>query len=68
MLCRCDSKAKGRDEDALGFRRDEPPLPMVLLVEQPNGGFCHDMMRQLLYAAVTCIRSSKRLSGLAMRA
>ena len=44
-------EGKGRDEDALAFRRDVLDFTNVLLVEQPNGDFAHTMMRQLLFDA-----------------
>jgi ring-1,2-phenylacetyl-CoA epoxidase subunit PaaC len=46
-----EAEAKGRDEDALAYRRDEHELRNVLLAEQPNGDFAATMVRQLLYAA-----------------
>jgi len=44
-------EGKGRDEDALSFRRDEHAFANLLLVEQPNGDFAATMVRQLIYAA-----------------
>lgn len=44
-------EAKGRDEDALAYLRDEADFRNVLLVEQPNGDFAATMMRQLFFAA-----------------
>jgi ring-1,2-phenylacetyl-CoA epoxidase subunit PaaC len=44
-------EAKGRDEDALAYRRDEHSYANLLLTEQPNGDFAATMVRQLLYAA-----------------
>jgi ring-1,2-phenylacetyl-CoA epoxidase subunit PaaC len=44
-------EGKGRDEDALGYQRDEHAYTNLLLVEQPNGDFAATMVRQLLYAA-----------------
>jgi ring-1,2-phenylacetyl-CoA epoxidase subunit PaaC len=44
-------EAKGRDEDALAYLRDDRDYRNVLLVEQPNGDFAATMMRQLIYAA-----------------
>jgi ring-1,2-phenylacetyl-CoA epoxidase subunit PaaC len=43
-------EAKGRDEDALAYLRDDRDYRNVLLVEQPNGDFAATMMRQLIYA------------------
>src|ERR1043166_4584625 len=44
-------EGKGRDEDALAYRRDAGEYRNVLLVEQPNGDFAVTILRQLLYAA-----------------
>jgi ring-1,2-phenylacetyl-CoA epoxidase subunit PaaC len=44
-------EAKGRDEDALAYLRDDRDYRNILLVEQPNGDFAATMMRQLIYAA-----------------
>jgi ring-1,2-phenylacetyl-CoA epoxidase subunit PaaC len=44
-------EGKGRDEDALAYRRDAIDFRNVLLVEQPNGDFAVTIVRQLLYAA-----------------
>ena len=44
-------EAKGRDEDALAYLRDDSEYRNLLLVEQPNGDFAMSMMRQFLYAA-----------------
>jgi ring-1,2-phenylacetyl-CoA epoxidase subunit PaaC len=44
-------EAKGRDEDALAYLRDDRDYRNVLLVEQPNGDFAATMMRQLIYSA-----------------
>jgi ring-1,2-phenylacetyl-CoA epoxidase subunit PaaC len=44
-------EGKGRDEDALAYRRDAGAYRNILLVEQPNGDFAVTMLRQLLYAA-----------------
>jgi len=42
---------KGRDQDALAYRRDAPQFRNLLLVEQPNGDFATTIVRQFLYAA-----------------
>src|SRR5690349_25071677 len=39
-------EARGRDEDALAYRRDAGGFRNVLLVEQPNGDFGDTMVRQ----------------------
>jgi len=44
-------EGKGRDADALAFRRDAWDFRSVLLVEQPNGDFGQTMMRQFLFDA-----------------
>jgi len=44
-------EGKGRDEDALAFRRDVLDFRNVLLVEQPNGDFAHTMGRLFLMSA-----------------
>ena len=44
-------EGKGRDEDALAYRRDVGEFRNVLLVERPNGDFATTIVRQLLYAA-----------------
>ena len=41
---------KGRDADALAFRRDVLDFRNCLLVEQPNGDFAQTIARQLLYS------------------
>jgi ring-1,2-phenylacetyl-CoA epoxidase subunit PaaC len=45
------TEGKGRDEDALAYRRDVGDFRNVLLVERPNGDFAATIVRQLLYAA-----------------
>jgi ring-1,2-phenylacetyl-CoA epoxidase subunit PaaC len=44
-------EGKGRDADALAFRRDAWDFRSVLLVEQPNGDFGQTMMRQFMFDA-----------------
>jgi ring-1,2-phenylacetyl-CoA epoxidase subunit PaaC len=44
-------EGRGRDEDALAYRRDAGEYRNILLVEQPNGDFAATILRQLLYAA-----------------
>jgi len=43
-------EGKGRDADALAFRRDVMDFSNCLLVEQPNGDFAQTMARQFLYS------------------
>jgi ring-1,2-phenylacetyl-CoA epoxidase subunit PaaC len=47
-------EGKGRDEDALAYRRDAGEYRNLLLVEQPNGDFAATIVRQLLYSAFAC--------------
>jgi ring-1,2-phenylacetyl-CoA epoxidase subunit PaaC len=44
-------EGRGRDEDALAYRRDAHEFRNILLVEQPKGDFAHAIVRQLLYSA-----------------
>jgi ring-1,2-phenylacetyl-CoA epoxidase subunit PaaC len=44
-------EGKGRDEDALAYRRDVGEYRNLLLAEQPNGDFAQTMVRQFLYSA-----------------
>jgi len=44
-------EGKGRDEDALAYRRDAHEFLNLLLVEQPNGDFALTIARQVLYSA-----------------
>ena len=41
-------EGKGRDEDALAFRREATEFHNFLLAEQPNGDFAVTMIRQLM--------------------
>jgi ring-1,2-phenylacetyl-CoA epoxidase subunit PaaC len=43
-------EGKGRDGDALAFRRDVMDFTNCLLVEQPNGDFAQTMARQFLFS------------------
>jgi ring-1,2-phenylacetyl-CoA epoxidase subunit PaaC len=42
-------EGRGRDADALAFRRGPTEFTNVLLVEQPNGDFAHTIARQVLF-------------------
>jgi ring-1,2-phenylacetyl-CoA epoxidase subunit PaaC len=42
-------EGRGRDADALAFRRGPTEFRNVLLVEQPNGDFAHTTARQVLF-------------------
>jgi ring-1,2-phenylacetyl-CoA epoxidase subunit PaaC len=44
-------EGRGRDQDALAYRRDAPQFRNLLLVEQPNGDFAMTIARQFLYSA-----------------
>ncbi|TVS03036.1 MAG: phenylacetate-CoA oxygenase subunit PaaI [Rhodobacteraceae bacterium] len=44
-------EGKGRDADALAFRRDVWEFRNLLLVERPNGDFGQTLMRQFLFDA-----------------
>jgi ring-1,2-phenylacetyl-CoA epoxidase subunit PaaC len=44
-------EGRGRDEDALAYRRDAGEFRNILLAEQPNGDFAHTIVRQFLYSA-----------------
>jgi ring-1,2-phenylacetyl-CoA epoxidase subunit PaaC len=46
-----EAEGRGRDEDALAYRRDVGEFRNVLLVERPNGDFAVTIVRQLVYAA-----------------
>jgi ring-1,2-phenylacetyl-CoA epoxidase subunit PaaC len=46
-----EAEGKGRDADALAFRRDARDFRNALLVEQPNGDYAHTLMRQFLFDA-----------------
>jgi ring-1,2-phenylacetyl-CoA epoxidase subunit PaaC len=43
-------EGKGRDADALAFRRDVMEFTNCLLVEQPNGDFAQTVARQFMFA------------------
>jgi len=42
-------EGKGRDEDALAFRRDAHEFRNALLAEQPNGDYAETTARQFLF-------------------
>jgi ring-1,2-phenylacetyl-CoA epoxidase subunit PaaC len=44
-------EGKGRDEDALAYRRDAGGFRNLLLAEQPNGDFAATIVRQFLFSA-----------------
>ncbi|HSM96604.1 MAG TPA: 1,2-phenylacetyl-CoA epoxidase subunit PaaC [Rhizomicrobium sp.] len=45
-----EAEDKGRDADALAFRRDVLDFKNCLLVEQPNGDFAQTIARQFLFS------------------
>ncbi|HEX4859859.1 MAG TPA: 1,2-phenylacetyl-CoA epoxidase subunit PaaC [Rhizomicrobium sp.] len=45
-----EEEGKGRDADALAFRRDVLDFRNCLLVEQPNGDFAQTIARQFLFS------------------
>lgn len=45
-----DLEGKGRDGDALAFKRDVMDFTNCLLVEQPNGDFAQTIARQFLFS------------------
>ena len=45
-----EAEGKGRDGDAIAFRRDVLDFRNCWLVEQPNGDFARTMARQLLFS------------------
>jgi ring-1,2-phenylacetyl-CoA epoxidase subunit PaaC len=45
-----EAEGRGRDADALAFRRDVLDFRNCWLVEQPNGDFAQTMARQLLFS------------------
>ena len=44
-------EGRGRDDDALAYRRDAHEFLNLLLVEQPNGDFAVTIARQVLFSA-----------------
>jgi ring-1,2-phenylacetyl-CoA epoxidase subunit PaaC len=46
-----EREGRGRDGDALAFRRDGWDFTNCLLVEQPNGDFAQTIARQVLFSA-----------------
>lgn len=68
-------EGKGRDADALAFRRDVMDFTNCLLVEQPNGDFAQTIARQflfshyqeLLYAALAASKD-ERFAAIAAKA
>jgi len=46
-----EAEAKGRDADALAYRRTEDEFRNCLLVEQPNGDFARTIARQFLFSS-----------------
>ncbi len=70
-----DLEGKGRDADALAFRRDVMDFTNCLLVEQPNGDFAQTIARQFLFShyqelLFTALMASKdaRIAAIAAKA
>ena len=68
-------EGRGRDEDALAFRRDAHDFRNALLVEQPNGDYADTMARQFLFdrwhlLALDAMTASRdeRVAGIAAKA
>jgi ring-1,2-phenylacetyl-CoA epoxidase subunit PaaC len=68
-------EAKGRDGDALAFRRDVMDFTNCLLVEQPNGDFAQTIARLFLFAhyqellfAVLSASKDERFAAIAAKA
>lgn len=68
-------EGKGRDADALAFRRDALDFTNCLLVEQPNGDFAQTIARQFLFSTYQellygALRTSRepRLAAIATKA
>ena len=68
-------EGKGRDEDALAFRRDAGAYRNLLLVEQPNGSYADTLARQFyfdtwhyLLLQKLCASSDERIAGIADKA
>ena len=68
-------EGKGRDEDALAFRRDAGAYRNLLLVEQPNGSYADTLARQFyfdtwhyLMLQKLCASSDERIAGIADKA
>jgi ring-1,2-phenylacetyl-CoA epoxidase subunit PaaC len=66
-------EGKGRDGDALAFRRDVMDFTNCLLVEQPNGDFAQTMTRLLLFShyqeiLFTALMASKNVTIAAIAA
>lgn len=68
-------EGKGRDGDALAFRRDVMDFTNCLLVEQPNGDFAQTIARQFLFStwqdvffAALMQSSEPRLGAIAAKA
>jgi ring-1,2-phenylacetyl-CoA epoxidase subunit PaaC len=68
-------EAKGRDADALAFKRDVLDFSNCLLVEQPNGDFAQTMARQFLFShfqelnfAALAASKDQRIAAIAAKA
>ncbi|MFO1187919.1 MAG: 1,2-phenylacetyl-CoA epoxidase subunit PaaC [Alphaproteobacteria bacterium] len=70
-----EAEGRGRDADALAFKRDALDFTNCLLVEQPNGDFAQTIARQFLFSTYQellygVLRSSRepRLAAIATKA
>jgi len=65
-----EREGRGRDADALAFRRDPTSFRNCLLVEQPNGDFARTIARQVLFdaAALPELERLERGADAALRA
>ena len=68
-------EGRGRDADALAFRRDVLQFRNCLMVEQPNGDFARTMARQLLFSTfqeaqfdALAVSTDQRLAEIAAKA
>jgi ring-1,2-phenylacetyl-CoA epoxidase subunit PaaC len=68
-------EGKGRNEDALAFRRDAGEFRNLMLVEQPNGTYADTMARQFLFDTwhylllqKLCASADERIAGIADKA
>lgn len=70
-----EAEDKGRDADALAFRRDVLDFKNCLLVEQPNGDFAQTIARQFLFSNYQellyrdlCISKNEVIAAIAAKA
>lgn len=70
-----ETEGKGRDADALAFKRDVMDFTNCLLVEQPNGDFAQTIARQFLFSHFQLLHlealkasSNQRIAAIAAKA